>query len=318
MSNMLEQAIIDAEMLREAALKNAEAAVVEKYAAEVKTAMSSILEEDVTIEKGMESVPSTFDPSVEEDDIVVVDLDQIIAAAEAEDGEEDEVSLDIEDVASEVGIPLDLDAEPATDPASRTDEEINLSEDDLLDMFKEMLVVDIDPKRIAAVEEAAEEDKKEEDEEQVVSSSLDAGMTKKEIEDKQKLERQVENLQKQNDNYKKIIIQAKDRLEEVNISNARLLYANRVLLDSSLNEQQKNKIVEMVTAARSVDEAGMIYETLQKTLASSPQKNAPQSLSEAVSRKSSVILGGGRHEASEDTDDNPVKNRWATLAGLKN
>ena len=46
MSSMLEQAIIDAGALREAALKSAEQAVVEKYAPEIKAAMASLLEND--------------------------------------------------------------------------------------------------------------------------------------------------------------------------------------------------------------------------------------------------------------------------------
>ena len=38
-SSMLEQAIIDAEALREAAIKNAEQEVLEKYAGEIKEAV---------------------------------------------------------------------------------------------------------------------------------------------------------------------------------------------------------------------------------------------------------------------------------------
>ena len=36
MSNMLEQAIVDAEALKEAAIKNAEATIVEKYSDDIK------------------------------------------------------------------------------------------------------------------------------------------------------------------------------------------------------------------------------------------------------------------------------------------
>mgnify|MGYP003649238003 FL=1 len=103
-------------------------------------------------------------------------------------------------------------------------------------------------------------------------------------------------------------------MEEVNLSNARLLYANRVLQDPSLNEQQKNKIVEMVGKSRSVEEAEMLFETLQKTMAGNFSKKAPQSLSEAVSKRSSVILSG--RQPAEATDKSPVLNRWATLAGI--
>ncbi len=46
MSSMLEQAIVDAASLREAALKNAEQAIIEKYAPEIKNAVESMLQED--------------------------------------------------------------------------------------------------------------------------------------------------------------------------------------------------------------------------------------------------------------------------------
>ena len=46
MSSMLEKAIIDATALKEAAIKNAEAAIIEKYAPEVKKAVATLLEQD--------------------------------------------------------------------------------------------------------------------------------------------------------------------------------------------------------------------------------------------------------------------------------
>ena len=47
MSSMLEQAIVDAQALREAALKNAEQAIIEKYAPQIKEAVDSLLEGDM-------------------------------------------------------------------------------------------------------------------------------------------------------------------------------------------------------------------------------------------------------------------------------
>ena len=48
MSSMLEQAIVDAAALREAALKNAEQAIIEKYAPQIKEAVDSMLESEVS------------------------------------------------------------------------------------------------------------------------------------------------------------------------------------------------------------------------------------------------------------------------------
>ena len=64
MSNMLEQAIVDAAALKEAALKNAEAAILEKYAPEIKNAVDQLLTEapedeelGLEPEEGMEEDP---------------------------------------------------------------------------------------------------------------------------------------------------------------------------------------------------------------------------------------------------------------------
>ena len=45
MSTMLEQAVIDAAALREVAVKNAEAVVIEKYADQIKEAVEQLLEQ---------------------------------------------------------------------------------------------------------------------------------------------------------------------------------------------------------------------------------------------------------------------------------
>ena len=47
MSSMLEQAIVDAQALREAALKNAEQALIEKFAPQIKEAVESFTQENL-------------------------------------------------------------------------------------------------------------------------------------------------------------------------------------------------------------------------------------------------------------------------------
>ena len=46
MSDMLEQAIIDAEALREAATKNAETLILEKYSSQIKESIETLLEQE--------------------------------------------------------------------------------------------------------------------------------------------------------------------------------------------------------------------------------------------------------------------------------
>ena len=333
MSSMLEQAIIDAQTLREAAIKNAETAVVEKYSDEVREAVSNLLEQedDLGLDLGLEDTdtaetPAEASPETEEvvdqapaahlaeDETVVIDLDDIGATLEkelasGEASEDDGVSRD-EMMDS---LELDTEEEPANRPDQELEEELDLDEGELVDLFKEILAVDVPQGDIdMALEEAPEEELTQDELQETPPTD---GMNKEDVEELQaKLEKENDDLKEQVAKLTETLNVAKETFEKLNLHNARLLYANRVLSDSSLNEQQKSKIAEMVDKARSVEEAKLVFETLQKTMATT-KKVAPQSLSEAVSKSSSVILGGNRRDEST-TESNPTTNRWATLAGL--
>ncbi len=327
MSNMLEQAIVDAKTLREAAVKNAESALIEKYADEVKAGVEQLLEaeQDEPGETGEEifAGENFGDPAADEssatdqvplahisddEEMITVNLDDIAPTTTSEP--EEEFTLDREEIADEVGISLNGEESPAN-----RDDEVELDESDLIDMFKEMLTVDAPSIEVEqSKEEAEEEDHQEVEEKEFVQTD---GMNEDDIEEYYRTMAKYENLQREHKNLKKVLNQFKEQLQETNLHNARLLYTNRVLSTTSLNEQQKNKIVDMVKNARSVDEAKMVFETLQKTMAAeTPSGNRSKSLSETISRPSSVILSG-RTQNTNKTERNPTVNRWATLAGLK-
>lgn len=336
MSSMLEQAIVDAKALREVALKNAENLIVEKYSEEVREAVQQLLEQDpleldpletsgditdMAAEEEAEiamGIPAAQDPDAAEDELVLLDLGKLIDQAES-DPEALTPTENGESLADEIGIEIEDDA--LTAAANRKDEEVEISESDLVDIFQEMMVVDIGEERMEHSEKIAEEEQEEEDTTIVVSSPRNDGMDKKDIEAHERLSARLEmeslQLRKENKKLKNILVKAKDRLEEINLSNARLLYANRVLKDNSLNEQQKEKIAEMVSKAQSVEEATLIFETLRKTVAGTRKSNSQKSLAEVITRRSSVILSGRRSAADTETSS-PVLNRWATLAGLEN
>ena len=360
MSSMLDQAILDAESLREAALKNAESAVVEKYSDEVRERVEKLLEqepgeEDVgEMDLGMEDPmadpmadPAAEDPASEEDpaqvavmdrlpmgqaagtDVIEIDLGAIMSAAQAEGAEDEGVNR--EELADEVGIPELSDEERALAPEfsdeeleaapGNRDEDIEIDEEELVEVFKEMLNLDLPEEAEMELDAMAHEDEHgytEELEEVPVSNARD-GQEKDEamesyIEEKLQLELKYNTLIEENKGLKALLVQAKDRLEEINLSNARLLYTNRVLKDDSLNERQRKQLAEHITNAQTVDEAKTIYETLKRTNSSRPAKKA-NTLSEAISRGSSTIISSRKEVPS--TENNPVKNRWAKLAGLK-
>jgi tetrahydromethanopterin S-methyltransferase subunit G len=107
--------------------------------------------------------------------------------------------------------------------------------------------------------------------------------------------------------------QFSQKLNEVNLLNARLLYSNKALRNASLNERQRDQIAEAISRAASVEEARTVYETLQKSMQAVVEKrSAPQSLSEALSKAPSPFLPRNT-QASAD----PVKARWQLIAGIK-
>ena len=112
-------------------------------------------------------------------------------------------------------------------------------------------------------------------------------------------------------NYQEVVESLKENVQDVNLSNARLLYTNRTLRNTSLNERQKERIVEAISKAGSVEEAKTIHETLQSTVASTPQRG-PQSLSEAITRPTSIIRASRKEEPKAD----PFTARMRKLAGI--
>jgi len=112
-------------------------------------------------------------------------------------------------------------------------------------------------------------------------------------------------------NYKSVVGSLKENVQDVNLSNARLLYTNRVLGNTSLNERQKQRIVEAISKAGSVEEAKTIHETLQSTVQAGP-RISPKSLNEAISRPSSIIRASRKEEPKVD----PFSVRMRKLAGI--
>ena len=121
------------------------------------------------------------------------------------------------------------------------------------------------------------------------------------------------NLNEKLEDYTNVIENLRENLQDVNLSNARLLYTNRVLRNTSLNERQKETIVEAISSAGSVTEAKTIFETLQSTVEAKP-KQRPQSLSEAIGNKRTSVIRATRQER---TTSDPLSERMKRLAGIK-
>ena len=128
-----------------------------------------------------------------------------------------------------------------------------------------------------------------------------------------------EKLQKLNETKSELINtanQIKEKFDEVQLNNAKLHYTNRALMDNSLNERQKQSIVEAINEVSTLEQAKIVYETLQGTVGASFLKK-PKSLSEVVNKRnsSSILLNSRKDEKQEKGDD--FAERMKRLAGIK-
>ena len=104
----------------------------------------------------------------------------------------------------------------------------------------------------------------------------------------------------------------KEHFDNVNLSNARLIYTNKTLANGSLNGQQKQKIVKALSEANSIEEARVIFETLESAVGSVTGKARPQSLRETLERPSATLP-----RRAAKTVESPQIDRMQILAGIK-
>ena len=331
MSDMLEQAIIDAEALKEAALKNAEELIIEKYSREIKEVVDTLLEQpEEELGLGDEEPEGLggdlggdlgLDPEAEE----AGDTPDM-PPSHTDSGEklcpcpESEVKIDLSQLAEELGEDIEademIDRENELAPKLEEDENDDLDEEFLADLL-EKLTIDVKNVPTGQAGGASNETIDRENEE-IALAQEEVEELEEEDEDKKELEESVNKLEEENktlleknNKYKDMLLHLNEKLEEVNLSNAKLLYTNRVLGSTSLNERQKSKIVEALSKVDSVEEAKVIYETLQSAVGSK-RKSTPKSLSEAVQRSSTTLP-----RRKEENRSIPHKDRWKTLAGIK-
>ena len=332
MSNMLEQAIVDAEALKEAALQNAEQAVIEKYQSEIKNAVEALLEQD---EEDPLEEPLDDEDGLESDE----DLAQQMPLASTEGDklcpcpdDEEEVEIDFDQLAQQMqasdieaggDIPA-IDSPLALEEAKEeeeVEEDIQITEEELVDILEE-LALDMEPTKAGWLQRP---DSSVEHEIDILQTKVEEPLDVKELEEEEKededlsealvalesAESEIYRLEEKADKYKEMLLQMKSTLTEVNLQNAKLLYTNQVLVDDSLNERQKNKIVEAIMKSGSVEETKTIFEALQSTVGAQPNKKvAPKSLSEAVERRSTTLPRRVEKESHSYSD------RMKILAGI--
>ena len=331
MSTMLEQAIVDAKALREAALKNAEQAVIEKYAPEIKSAVESLLSESPEAEAegsvassveipyaaqpqadASQEVEMSFDFEFDPEDFQI-DLEDLKAKAEEDPTSGGDELEGPSDTLGDLGLgggEEEAGAEEGGLDDLQLQELLNMLNDASQELVEEELVVDVgeDKKGWNTTHESSRTYNQE-----LELARMESTKWKEENE---ALVKRIKELQKENKSFADAILVLNEKLNSSILSNAKLVYSNKVLGDASLNERQKIKIVEAIATSKTAQEAKSLYETL-KTTVGSDQKKAPKSLSESVSRKSNLSAILPRRKQAKQTPENDFSDRMRKLAGIK-
>jgi hypothetical protein len=352
---MLEQAIIDAKALKEAALKNAEQAVIDKYSTEIKAAVDELLEGNESKQTITEDfdIPFASDPSLVDDKEMKLkmtyefdpnefklDLENIKQQAKEDPTSDGEKPQSTESLAADIGEqPAEQGPDLAAPPTEEggdlgglegllqegdddeDDELLNellslLEQDDEEQILDESLVVDMEEvKHGHFVTDNATRQydaEKEMAHQQSTVFKEKADELEKEVGE---LKNSVLMYQDKQEKLRTVLDDMKGKLEEMILQNARLLYSNKVLRDSSLNERQKDKIVEAIAKAETLKEAKTLYSTLKETTVGSKPKG-PKSLSESVQRRQVLSAHLPRRKQENITEELDFASRMRKLAGI--
>ena len=341
MGDILKEAIADAKAVRETALENAKMALEEAFTPQIKSMLSAKLKEEEDDEKeegeheeGMhdegEHEEGAHDDEAEEgrheegedDD---AEEGRLSAGAhdddEAEEGRHDEGEHEegMHDEDDDMEEDLDLEAvikELEAELSEGEDDDVEEKEDDA-EEGRGMKEEEEIEEEYEIDEAALEED--EELEEVDKSSGIGKGDNKKDDTDKSSGigggDNKLSEVQAELKEYKEAVSFLKDKLHEVNILNAKLLFTNKLFKQYSLDSNQKLKVVETFDRAQTTREIKLVYSTLAEQFSDNNSIVTKKSISESASSAvaSTKPSKESRKVISEETQ---VADRFRKLAGL--
>ena len=268
-------------------------------------------------EEGMHDSPRREDDDDEDEDEVdeseIVEIDGVKYAPIVSEEEHEDEDEDDEDDMDESE---DLDLEAVI---KELEEELEESKEDEEDSVNEEEITEGDVEEEKVDEEIDLNEEDEEDlEEQSTSSGIGKGTGVKqpsasdeEDPGKGKVHESVEAIQSELNEYKEAVVFLKDKLHEVNILNAKLLYTNKLFKEYALSNDQKLKIVETFDRAQTTREIKLVYSTLAESFTG--EKNVKK---EVVKEFASKKTGGTAPSKKIISEENQVADRFRKLAGI--
>jgi len=342
--DFLKEAIADAKTVKESAIANAKAALEEAFSPQLQAMFASKLEEmekeDVEesydeVDEAKEEMDEVKKSEKEMDETIEevkdemdeeMNLDEILAELEGELSEEKSEDINEgEDEMSEAKEEVEEAEEAEETETEEEDEEIEAGEEDeeidLEEMSEEDLkkfIEDVIEDMVKAGELEAGEDFEDdvdvsvdadgeievEDDEMTSVDMMEEGEDVEEGED-------MDEVKKELDEALETIAVLKSELNEINLLNAKLLYANKIFKTRSLNESQKAKVLGAFDKAETVKEVKVVFETLSENI-----KSTKKTVTENVMGSASKATGLVKEAKQPIVESDEMVNRFKKLAGI--
>jgi len=269
-------------------------------------------------ENGEETEENPFAKAEGEDEMGMDDMGM--------DSEMGDDSMDMDDMGSEEESEDDMDLEAiireleasinGDDNEEETEEEGSMYEN-LADGSEAGTDKGETPKVVVTNE--AEEDDKEDDKDVVDLEEILREMEADMKDDKDKVDEEKEEDEKEmkvelNEAYK-VIKSLQKTINEVNLLNAKLLFANKLFRAHNMTNEQKVKVIETLDRTNSVREVKLVYSTLAENFKFSTNKSTKKSISEGIASKvtKSTKPAQSKQVIAENTD---FSDRFKKLAGI--
>ena len=344
MDDILKEAIADAKALRATALENAKIALEEAFTPRLKSMLSQkIQSEDEEYGEGEGEVGSGDGHMEAEDEHEVEermhgededdleermkdeDEEEVKEAEHMEDEgehmedegehmEDEEDELDLESVIRELEEELDSsdigDAENK-EPSERATDSSEVGaqgpEGEGADEEggKENSEDEVVKEPVTEAEHMEDEDEDIDLEEVIKALSEEEGMEDEEEEDK------MDEMQTTLKEYKETIGYLREKLNEVNLMNAKLLFTNKLFRGFGLNNNQKLRVVEQFDRTKSLREIKLVYTTLAESFKGNGNKRVNENKGQAS--KAVASTEPKKEVLSEGME---MKDRFKKLANL--
>jgi len=352
--DLLKEAIADAKAVSETALKNAELAIQEALTPRLQSIISrkiqAEMENDENMEEELDSSEIGFGDNKQPADTGYLELDSETEEETADVGEEDENLEVIDDLTEEE----DMEDDGEMDIEEGEGEDVDEDEMDLEEIIRELEgeledsdeemddtnleeeedvefdLSEMEDDEELDLSELTEEDDEEldmtemEDEEDLdedfnldeILREMGYGDDDEEVTEEEETGGDTEELEAELEEAYKTINVLKKTINEVNLLNAKLLYANKVFRQYNLTNEQKIKIVESFDRTGTVREVKLVFATISESMKLAGSQKMKKLTEGFASKSSKSTAPKGILKENVDFGMTEFQKRNQELAGI--